>query len=55
MNICGCVMIEKEENIFVRQNFHAEDTEILTPSQGNGIIGNLVVWGRWNLEYFLMS
>lgn len=39
MNICGCVMIEKEENIFVRQNFHAEDTEGTNPVPGK--------WDYW--------
>lgn len=30
----------------VRHNFHAEDTEILTPLEGDRIIGNLQVWVR---------
>lgn len=39
----------------VRWNFHAEDAEILTPSEGDRIIGNLEVWVRQNCGYFLMG
>lgn len=36
----------------VRQNFHAEDPEILIPSEGDRIIGNLGEWVRWNYGYY---